>query len=771
MKLDIGTVDLSVNEYMPPGCHCNLEDKLKRENRHVIEASVNPMYNTLRVTFHKDMTSKEEIIGWMKKCGYSCSIIKTELPKKIGPEEHLKHEKMGQVTHEEPKEMEHEKHKEPEAHENHHAMMVNEFKWKTLTSLLFTIPVLILSPAIQKWTGFSIPDFGFLNMVLLVIFSSVVVTYGGSPFYRGVVRSLKSRILDMNVLVSLAVGSGYFYSLASTFLFRASDFYWEISTLVLFLDFGHWMEMRAVKGASGALNELVKLIPPKANLFKDDNVVEVDTDQLQVDDVLLIRPGEKVPIDGAVIEGETSINESMVTGESKPVSKKFGDKVTGGTLNETGSVKIRVEKVGKDTALAQIIELVKNAQASKPRTQKLADKAAHYLTLTAIIVGILTFVYWAGFADSGAIFALTLTITVFVIACPHALGLAIPTVTSISTTLAAKNGILIKDMVAVEVAKNIDFIIFDKTGTLTKGEFGVSDIVPLNGWRVEEILRKSAAIEINSEHVIAKGIVKKAKETEVPLPKVKKFEAITGKGAGSNIEGEEIYVGNKALMDFLRLDTTKIVESHEKLSAQGKTVVYVSTDKEIKGLIALSDIIRKESYDSVKVLKKLGVKVAMLTGDNKITAKYVADELGLDTYFAEVLPQDKASKVKELQQNGGKVAMVGDGVNDAPALTQADIGIAIGAGTDVAVESAEIVLVRNDPRDIVKLIKLSTRTMSKMKQNLFWATGYNALAIPIAAGFLFPFGITLKPEWAALIMAASSIIVVTNALLLKRLKL
>lgn len=751
MKENISTIDLSVEEYIPPGCHCNLEDKLKRENPHVIEANINPMDNTMKVTFHRDMTSAEEIIQWMKKCGYDCSVAQKDVHEEMRHKEHVKHE-------------------EHKRHENHHAMMVKEFRTKTLVSLVFTIPVLLLSPTVQKWLGLTVPDFGF-NVALLVIFSSVIAIYGASPFYKGAIRSLKSKILDMNVLVSLAVGSGYLYSLGATFLFQTSDFYWEISTLVLFLVFGHWMEMRAVMGASGALNELVKLIPPKANLIKGDNIVEVDTADLKVGDVLLVRPGEKIAIDGMVVEGGTSINESMVTGESKPVSKKIGDKVIGGTINESGSIKIKVEKVGKDTALAQIIELVKNAQSSKPRTQKLADRAAHYLTLTAIIVGILTFVYWAGIAGAGAIFALTLMITVFVIACPHALGLAIPTVTSISTTLAAKNGILVKDMIAMEVAKNIEFIIFDKTGTLTKGEFGVSDIVSLNGWKEDEILRESAAIEINSEHVVAKGIVKKAKENDIPLPNAQKFKAIPGKGANAKVEDEEIYVGNKALMDFLKLDTTKIEKQLGKLSSQGKTVVYVATNKEIKGLIALSDIIREESYEAVKSLKNIGVKVAMLTGDNKLTAKYVADELGLDTYFAEVLPGDKSSKVKELQQNRGKVAMVGDGINDAPALTQADVGIAIGAGTDVAVESAEIVLVKNDPRDISKLIKLSNNTMSKMKQNLFWATAYNAVAIPVAAGLFFPFGIVLKPEWAALIMAASSIIVVTNALLLKRVEL
>ncbi len=760
IKKSVESVKFYINNYMPPGYLCNIEDRIKNKVKGVISVSINPSTNLMNVIFEQKKTSKDKIITFMKKCGYECSVFKGKTHEKM---EHTTH---GKMKH---KEMKNKEMKQGE-HENHHVMMMKEFRRKTLISFIFTIPVLYLSPTVQKWFSLKVPDFGF-NTLLLVIFASVIVIYGGLPFYRGAIKSLKSRILDMNVLVSLAVGSGYLYSLGSTFLFSAADFYWEISTLVLFLIFGHWMEMRAVIGASGALNELVKLIPPKANLVKGKDIIEVETSEIKVGDILLIRPGEKVPIDGKVIEGDTSINESMITGESKPVSKKAGDKVIGGTFNESGSIKIEVEKIGEDTALAQIINLVRNAQASKPKTQKLADRAAHYLTLTAIIVGALTFFFWYGFTSLGVVFALTLTITVFVIACPHALGLAIPTVTSISTTLAAKNGILVKDMKAMEVAKNLDYIVFDKTGTLTKGEFGVSDVIPLSDWKEDDILKKSAALEIHSEHVIAKGIVKKAKEKKLQVPKVEKFLAISGKGAKAILEKEDVYVGNVALMEFLKLDTTHTKKELEKLSSQGKTVVYLATNEQIKGLIALSDIVREESYDTVKLLRKLGVKVAMLTGDNKITAQYVAKELKLDTYFAEVLPGDKSSKVKELQTQGYKVAMVGDGVNDAPALTQADVGIAIGAGTDVAVESAEIVLVKNDPRDIAHLIKLSKGTMKKMKQNLAWATGYNAIAIPIAAGVLYPYGIILKPEYAALIMAASSIIVVFNAFTLRKIKL
>ncbi|MBR9707671.1 MAG: heavy metal translocating P-type ATPase [Candidatus Diapherotrites archaeon] len=649
-------------------------------------------------------------------------------------------------------------------------MMIKDFKTRFLVSLVITVPILLLSPTIQDWFNFSVPNFGANSLVLAVLASGLVV-YGGLPFYKGARTSLKSQVLDMNVLVSLAVLSGYLYSLGATFIFTAPDFFWEISTLVLFLLFGHWMEMRAVKGAAGALKELVKLIPLKANLVKGKDVIEINTSDITKGNVLLIKPGEKIPIDGIVIDGNTSVNESMITGESKPVTKQKGDEVIGGTINQTGAIRIKVEKTGEETAIAQIIELVKTAQASKPRTQKLADRAAHYLTLTAVIVGTLTFIYWFGIANAGLVFALTLAITVLVIACPHALGLAIPTVTSISTTLAAKNGILVKDMNAMEIAKNIDYIVFDKTGTLTKGTFEVSDIITLSDWNKKTLLGKAAALEINSEHVIGKGIIAKAKEDKLRQPKTRNFKAIPGKGAKAVIGKKETYIGNGALMNYLKLDTTLAKKQVKKLASQGKTTVYIATKKEIKGIIALSDILRKESFQAVKEIKNAGVKVAMLTGDNALTAKYVAEELGLDTYFAEVLPGDKTSKIKELQSKGNKVAMVGDGVNDAPALTQADIGIAIGAGTDVAVESAEIVLVKNDPRDISRLVTLSKATMRKMKENLIWATGYNAIAIPTAAGVLLPYGILLRPEYAALIMAASSIIVVTNALMLRNLKL
>ena len=755
----IKTAKLYIHDFMPPGCSCNIENQISKKIPNIIGVSINPINNTLSVDYgdNKDL---EQVESWLKHCGYTCSALTDPIT------EEMDHAEMGHAEMDHAK-MDH----DGGGHENHHAMMVKEFRTKTLIVAILTVPVLLLSPTIQNWTG--IGDFSFpFSDIILAGLASIIVFYGASTFFKGAKRSLKSGVLDMSVLVSIAVFSGYLYSLAATFVFEnVADFYWEISTLVLFLVFGHWMEMRAVAGASGALNALVKLIPPKANLLRGEEVIEVETSELKAEDKILIRPGEKIPVDGKVIDGSTTINEAMITGEAKPVAKSVGDQVIGGTLNQTGSLQVTVERTGDDTALSQIINLVRDAQASKPKTQKLADRAAHYLTLVAISVGVLTFIVWSFILPKDMVFALSLTITVLVIACPHALGLAIPTVTSISTTLAAQNGMLVKDMIAMEIAKDLDFVVFDKTGTLTKGEFGVTDVVSISSWSEDDIVRRVAALEVNSEHVIGEGIVKFAKDRKMDIPATKDFDALPGKGAMGVIENISLYVGNRALMNDLKIDLQEGTEKFDELSAQGKTVIFVSTDSELVGLIALADIIRDESYQAIKSLNEMGVRTAMLTGDNALTAAYVSKELGLTTFFADVLPGDKAAKVKELQEQGHHVAMVGDGVNDAPALVQADLGIAIGAGTDVAVESAHVVLVKNDPRDIAALLKLSKATSSKMVQNLWWATGYNAIAIPIAAGLLYPIGIVIRPEIAALIMALSSIIVVTNALLLKKEKL
>jgi len=748
MESEYETLELEVRSYTSPECSCKVEDMVNAVP-HVIESTFDPVNNILRVKVHKGMATAKDIINALKRCAVECEQRTSSLEKA-----HMEHEVM--------------KMKKTAAHD-HHAMMEAEMKRHFLVAAVFTIPVLVLSPSIQGWAGYSLPSSPLWN-VLLAVFASVVILYGGFVFYKGSVTALRMRTLDMNVLVSIALLAGYLYSLGATFLFEAPDFYWEISTLASFILFGHWMEMKAQRSASGALKELVKLIPPTAKLIKDGEVIEVSTSELKVGDIVLVKPGEKVPIDGEVIEGETSVNEAMITGESKPVEKKKGSGVIGGTINLEGAIRVRVTKTGEETAVAQIIKLVEQAIASKPRVQKLADRAAYYLTLIAIFVGGGTFIFWFG-VRADALFALTLAITVIVITCPHALGLAIPTVTTIATTMAAKEGMLVRNAEALEIAKRIDTIMFDKTGTLTKGEFGVTDIVKLSKWSEKEILETAATLEINSEHVIAKGIVKRAQEEGLVKQKAEKFMAIPGKGAKAIVRREEVYIGNANLMRDLKINPEDYGEVVSKLSSEGKTVVYVATNEGLQGLIAMADLIREESREAVKALRELGLEATMLTGDNKQTAAYVAKELGLTTFFAEVLPGQKANTVKTLQDQGKRVAMVGDGINDAPALVQADVGIAIGAGTDVAVESADIVLVKNDPRDVAKLINISKKTMRKMNQNLVWATGYNVVAVPVAAGILVPFGIVLRPEFGAITMSASSISVVVNALLLRRAKI
>src|SRR5205809_1013132 len=593
---------------------------------------------------------------------------------------------------------------------DHRGMMEQDLRRRFFVVLVLTIPVLALSPTIQSWAGYRLPSPPAASLILAAL-ASIITLYGGLPFFHGAGTALRARTADMDVLVSLAIVSGYLYSLGATFLFAASDFYWEISTLVLFLLFGHWMEMRSVRGASGALQELVKLIPPTANRVRPDGPIEeVATARLVVGDVVLVRPGEKVPIDGVVLEGESSANEALVTGEASPVPKREGDEVLGGTLNGDGVLRVRVTK-----------------------------------------------------ADS--LFALTLMITVFVIACPHALGLAIPTVTVLATTMGAQRGLLIRNAEGLEIAKDVHTVVFDKTGTLTRGEFGVSDVIALGGWSETDLLRIAAAVERNSEHVIAKAIVARSESQSLGRPDVFDFAAIPGKGARAKVERHAVALGNQALLRDVGLEPP---EEAVRLASQGKSIVHIAVDGQVAGIIALADLIRDESREAIADLKTMGIRVAMLTGDNRATAAYAAGQLGIETVFAEVLPGDKAATIERLQKEGQRVAMVGDGVNDAPALVQADVGIAIGAGTDVAMESADIVLVRNDPRDVVRLIRLSRLTSTKMRQNLVWATGYNAVALPLAAGVGVPAGVVLRPEWGALFMAASSIIVVANALLMKR---
>ncbi len=655
---------------------------------------------------------------------------------------------------------------------NHHAKMEQDFKRRFFVSLLITIPILVLSPTIQDWFNFTVPRFTGYDYILFGL-ATIIALYGGWPFYKGAKQDLERGVLGMMVLVSIAVGTGYLFSVAATFILTdVVDFYWEISTLVVFLLFGHWMEMRMTRRATGALEELVKLIPPTANRVEDDEILEVSTDDVEVGDVLLVRPGEKIPIDGVIIEGESALDESMITGESKPVAKGEGEEVIGGTINTTGALRIKIEKTSEETALAQIIQLMEEVQESKPPTQKLADRAAHYLTITAITVGLGSFIYWNYFGGEGIVFALTTMVTVTVIACPHALGLAIPTVTAISTTLAASNGILVKNADALEVGEKIDTIIFDKTGTLTKGTFSVTDIIPSADTSEEELLRYVASLEYESEHPIGKALNEAAKGRGIELHDTQGFEAISGHGVRGIVKGRKMTAGTLKLMnDMGKSISEELLEKGERLYDEAKTLSYIAIEDEVVGIVAFFDELKDSSLKAIEELHALGKEIIMITGDNERTAQVIAEKAGIDDYLAEVLPEDKASEVKKVQDAGKKVAMVGDGINDAPALVQADVGIAIGAGTDVAIESADIVLIKNEPGDVLKLIRLSKATMRKMKENLVWASGYNAIAIPVAAGILMPWNITLRPEVGALIMSASSIIVVANALLLRNEKI
>ena len=650
--------------------------------------------------------------------------------------------------------------------------MAQDFKRRFFVSLAITAPILLMSPTIQGWFGFTVPRFPGYDFALFAL-ASAVAFYGGLPFYRGARRDLERGVLGMMVLVSLAVTVGYVFSVAATFLFTGvGDFYWEISTLVVFLLFGHWMEMRMTSRATGALQELVKLIPPTANVQRDGGFTEVPTSEVEVGDVLLVRPGGKVPIDGVIIEGASALDESMITGESRPVSKEVGDEVIGGTINGMGSLKIRVEKTGEETALAQIIQLVRQVQESKPPTQRLADRAAHYLTITAITVGLAAFIYWNYLAGMGVVFALTTAVTVTVIACPHALGLAIPTVTAISSTLAANNGMLVRNADALEVGEKVDTIVFDKTGTLTRGVFKVTDTVSTGSLTEDELLTLSASLESLSEHPIGLALQRAAEERGLALSEPRGFEAVAGHGVKGTIDGRQVTAGTLRLMDMegKRVEES-LKERAESLYDEGKTLSFVALGDEAVGVMGFADTLKEGSVKAIQDLHDMGKQVIMITGDNARTAEAIAMEAGVDRYLAEVLPEDKANEVRKLQGEGRRVAMVGDGVNDAPALIQADVGIAVGAGTDVAIESADIVLIRNEPGDVASLIRLSKATMRKMKENLAWATGYNAVAIPVAAGLLYPWGITLRPEWGALIMTASSIIVVLNALTLRNVDL
>jgi Cu2+-exporting ATPase len=641
--------------------------------------------------------------------------------------------------------------------------MVRDMRNRFWISLVFSIPIFIYSSMGFGFFGLK-PPFGMdLNLFLFVLASAAII-YPAWPFVVAAVRALRNGVLNMAVLILLSVGTGYLFSVGATFFFKGEQFYEASAMLLVFILLGHWLEMRARAGASDAIRALLNLAPPTATVLRGGHEVEIPTAEVLVGETIVIRPGNKIPVDGTVTEGSSLVDESMLTGESLPVDKKRGDPVVGATINKSGTFRYTATKIGADTALAQIVKLVQEAQNSKAPAQLLADRASQWLVLAAIVIGLLTFAVWYLWIGQTLLFALTLMITVFVIACPDALGLATPMAIMVGTGLGAMNGILFKNAAALEEATKLDVIIFDKTGTLTVGQPQVVDIVGTEGTTIDTVLATAASVEQGSDHPLAQAIVRRAQGISVPLQE--SFKNIEGMGAQALIDGDTVFLGNRRLMDAQKLDLGELAADADRLQGDGRTVVHVARAGKVIGLIAIADAPRPTAAATIAELRKRGIQVAMLTGDNVGTAQRIAYDLGLDIVFADVLPGQKASKVKELQAQGKKVGMVGDGVNDSPALTQADVGFAIGAGTDVAIDNADVVLMKSDPYDVVGAVELSRATLRKMRQNLWWAVGYNVIAFPLAAGVLYPF--LLRPEIAALTMSGSSALVAINALMLKR---
>ncbi|MHA2150075.1 MAG: copper-translocating P-type ATPase [Candidatus Thorarchaeota archaeon] len=637
-------------------------------------------------------------------------------------------------------------------HGAHHEKMSRDFKRRFIVSLFLTPPVIILSPLVRTLLGLDVLSFPGDTYVLLGL-STLVYIYGGYPFLKGLIQEVRKRNLGMMTLIGVAISVAYIYSAAVVFGLEGTMFFWELVTLIDIMLLGHWIEMRSVMGASRALEELVKLLPAMAHLMRSDGTTqEIPTSELKPGDKVLVKPGERVPSDGVIVQGITSMNEAMITGESKPVGK--GE----------GSVTVKITKTGNETFLAQVIELVREAQESRSRTQDLANRAAFYLTIIALVVGSVTLTGWLSLGQ-GLQFGMERAVTVMVITCPHALGLAVPLVVSSSTSISAQNGLLVRDRAAFEHARGLQAIVFDKTGTLTEGQFSVNEVVTFGEMDENTILQLAASLEAQSEHPIAHGVVRGAKERNVQLQSASDFRAIPGKGATGKVGKVTVSVVSPGYMDEKGVLPEN--DTLEKLAKRGHTIVYVLVEEQLTGALALADVIREESREAISRLKDMGIQSIMLTGDNKHVARWVADELELDDYFAEVLPHEKSEKIKEIQSRGLVVAMVGDGINDAPALAQSDVGIAIGAGTDVAIEAADIVLVRNNPMDAVSILDLARATYSKMVQNLLWATGYNAVAIPLAAGVLYSAGLLLSPAVGAVLMSLSTVIVAINARLLK----
>jgi P-type Cu2+ transporter len=736
----------------------------------VLSVDANPVAQTATVEFDPTRTNVAALRRWVEECGYHCAgrSVPGHVCDPLAKDEPLApaHDRAA---------LERADQADGQGHGGHAGMsmdaMTRDMRNRFLVALLFAIPIAIWSPLGKSIFGSTPPTpFGIRTDVWQLLLSLPVIFYSSQIFFVGAYNALKAKTLDMMVLVAVAISAGFVYSVAATFWIAGGVFYEASAFLTTFVLLGHWFEMRARGGANDAIRALLDLAPPKAVVLRDGQEIELPTAEVMVGDLLLIRPGSKVPVDAEVVEGESSVDESLVTGESLPVSKHPGEQLIGATINKQGALRARATAVGSDTALAQIVKLVQEAQNSKAPAQRLADRAAFWLVFVALLGGAGTFFIWLGLGKS-VTGALLFAITFVVITCPDALGLATPTAIMVGAGLGARRGILFKNAVALEQAASLDTVVLDKTGTLTKGEPEVVAVVTRDGLGENELLRLSAAVERESEHPLAEAIVRAARERNLEPPRAEAFEAVAGHGAVATIEGHRLAIGNARLLEREHAALDGLSERAHELAGEGRTIVHVARDGRAIGVVAIADAPRETAAAAIASLKAIDVRPVMLTGDNRQTAERIAAELGVDEVIADVLPRDKAAKVKELQAEGRRVGMVGDGVNDAPALAQADVGIAIGAGTDVAIETAEVVLMRSDPVDVATAVEISRGTVRKMRQNLGWAIGYNSLALPIAAGVFEPFGFTLRPEIAAILMSGSSLLVAVNAVALKRLRL
>jgi len=770
------------------GIHClscatAIEEAL-RAQPNVVDVRLDWKANTVRVGYDPTKIGPEDIEDVITQTGCDCAPVEAPDEHLVAPSPsrrvvHMEHgvdtqpinmgTKHDRMQYEMPAtQAEHGDHADHDMSDpNMAAAMERDMRNKFFVALLLTIPTVLYSPLGMSLLGLQLPDFGLGENVIMLLLSTPVVFYSGWVFISGSYHSLRRRTLNMSVLIATGVLAAYLFSVLITFI-GGETFYEAASMLVTFVLFGHWMEMRSRRGTNEALRALFDLVPPRASVIRKGVEVNIPSSEVQLGDTVVLRPGDKVPVDGEVIEGKTSIDEALVTGESEPVSKGLGAPVIAGSINRSGSIRFRANAVGADTTLAQIVDLVQQAQNSKAPGQRLADNASQYLVILAVGSGVITFLAWYFLSNAAAITALTFAISAVVIACPDALGLATPTAVAVGTGIGARHNILIKDAATLENVSRINAIVLDKTGTLTEGKPALTDVVTVDRRSEEDLLRLVAPAERGSEHPLAEAIVAGTRHRGIEPGDAAQFEAIAGHGVQAEVDGHTVLVGNRKLMDETGVDIRALEEQTAALAGTGKTPMFVAVDGREAGLVAVADTIKPSARETLRRLGEIGIEAVMMTGDNRRTAEAVARELGIERVFAEVLPTDKARYVKQLQEEGKRVAMVGDGVNDAPALAQADIGIAIGAGTDVAIETAKVVLMKSDPLDVTRAVVLSKATVRKMKQNLVWASVYNVLAIPVAAGVLYPtYAIMLRPEWSALLMSLSSIIVAVNAVLLK----